>query len=142
MATTVRLKELEAEALELQHKIRAKYPMVVPEPWPEELQRWQGRLWQLGYEIVREKEKLGEIGNPGGVYWWVRLGDVAEYEQFNSFDEAKEHVEEATGRPFSEAHWINQYGFELGSYYSLNYISFFEGDEAAQPTEQHLYGKP
>lgn len=57
-ATSARLKELEAEALELQRKIRAKYPMIVPEPWPEELQRWQGRLWQLGYEIVREQERL------------------------------------------------------------------------------------
>lgn len=53
-----RLKELETEALELQRKIRAKYPERVPEPWPEELQRWQGRLWQLGYEIVREQERL------------------------------------------------------------------------------------
>jgi hypothetical protein len=52
-----RLKELEAEAQELQLKIRAKYPEHVPEPWPEELQRWQGRLWQLGFEITREKEK-------------------------------------------------------------------------------------
>lgn len=52
-----RLKELEAEAQELQRKIRAKYPEVVPEPWPEELQRWQGRLWLLGYEITREKER-------------------------------------------------------------------------------------
>lgn len=57
-APTARLKELEAEALELQRKIRAKYPMIVPEPWPEELNRWQGRLWQLGYEIVREQERL------------------------------------------------------------------------------------
>lgn len=52
-----RLKELEAEAQDLQRKIRAKYPEVVPEPWPEELQRWQGRLWQLGDEILREKER-------------------------------------------------------------------------------------
>jgi len=75
------------------------------------------------------------------VYWWVRLGDVAEYEKFDTFEEAKEYVEEATGKPFSEAHWINPYGFELDGYYSLNYISFFEGDEAAQPTERYLWGK-
>ena len=76
-----------------------------------------------------------------GPYWWVRLGDVAEYKQFDTFEEAKEHVEEATGKPFSDAHWINPYGFELDGYKGRNYISFFEGDEEAQPTEQHLYGK-
>ena len=59
MAKTESLKQLEAEALELQRQIRAKYPMVVPEPWPEELERLQGRLWELGYEIVREEEKSG-----------------------------------------------------------------------------------
>ena len=78
----------------------------------------------------------------GSPYWWVRLGDVAEYERFDTLEEAQKHVEEATGKPFSEAHWINKYGFTLGSYQGLNYISFFEGDEEAQPTEQHLYGKP
>jgi len=59
MAKTERLKQLEAEALELQRQIRSKYPMVVPEPWPEELKRLQGRLWELGYEIIREEEKAG-----------------------------------------------------------------------------------
>jgi len=139
---TERLKQLEAEALELQQRIRSKYPMTVPEPWPEELQKLQSRLWELGYEIVREKERLGKTGNPEDIYWWVGLGEVAEYEKFDTLEEAQKHVEEATGKPFSEAHWINKYGFTLGSYQGLNYISFFEGDEAAQPTEQHLYGKP
>lgn len=63
MAKTERLKQLEAEALELQRQIRSKYPMVVPEPWPEELERLQGRLWELGYEIIREEEKAGNA-NP------------------------------------------------------------------------------
>ena len=53
-----KLERLEREALDLQRKIRAKYPMVVPQPWPEELERWQSRLWELGYEIVREKERI------------------------------------------------------------------------------------
>jgi hypothetical protein len=65
MPKSERLKELEAEALELQRKIRAKYPIHVPEPWPEELQRWQGRLWQLGYMIVREQEKEKAGSDPG-----------------------------------------------------------------------------
>ncbi|GAJ14815.1 unnamed protein product, partial [marine sediment metagenome] len=63
MAMTERLKQLEAEALELQRQIRSKYPMHVPEPWPEELVRLQGRLWELGYKITREKEEAGDA-NP------------------------------------------------------------------------------
>ena len=63
MPTTERLKQLEAEALELQRQIRSKYPMHVPEPWPEELVRLQGRLWELGYKITREKEEAGDA-NP------------------------------------------------------------------------------
>jgi len=63
MPATERLKQLEAEALELQRQIRSKYPMHVPEPWPEELVRLQGRLWELGYKITREKEKAGNA-NP------------------------------------------------------------------------------
>lgn len=109
--------------------------------------------WLVTPEGVSEMRKylrleawmLGLGGPPHssetGVYWWVRLGDVAEYEKFDTLDEAKEHVEETTGKPFSEAHWINRYGFELGGYGRRNYISFFEGDENAQPTERYLYGK-
>lgn len=59
MTQQERLRQLEAEALELQQTIRSKYPTHVPEPWPEELVRLQGRLWELGYEITREKERLG-----------------------------------------------------------------------------------
>lgn len=91
--------------------------------------------------LNKEAERVVGGSHSEEVYWWVRLGDVAEYEQFDTFEEAKEHVEEATGKPFSEAHWINKYGFELGGYRMLNFISFFEGDEAAQPTERYLYGK-
>ncbi|MCL0084231.1 DUF192 domain-containing protein, partial [Dehalococcoidia bacterium] len=57
-----RLEQLEAEALELQRKIRAKYPEHVPEPWPEELKKLQGRLWELGYEITKEARRLEEEG--------------------------------------------------------------------------------
>jgi len=76
-----------------------------------------------------------------GIYWWVRLGYIAKYEKFDTFGEAKNYVEEAIGKPFSEAHWTNPYGFELGDYKDRNYISFFEGDRIARPIEQHLYGK-
>lgn len=102
-----------------------------------ELLRWPKRL----RAVIGAEEAFLKSGNPNEVYWWVRLGDVAEYEKFGTFDEAKEYVEQATDKPFSEVHWINPYGFELGGYRRLNYISFFEGDEAAQPTEHHLYGK-
>ncbi|MFC1910462.1 DUF192 domain-containing protein [Chloroflexota bacterium] len=52
-----RLKELEIEAEELQRKIRSKYPAGMPHPWPQELRQWHDRLWQLGHEIAREKER-------------------------------------------------------------------------------------
>ena len=104
-------------------------------------QKLVGRAFEES--VLEYLEDMGTLAKEsGGVYWWVRLGDVAEYERFDTFEGAKEHVEEATSKPFSEAHWINQYGFQLGPYQALNYISFFEGDEAAQPTEQHLYAKP
>jgi hypothetical protein len=51
-----RLETLEKEALDLQRKISSKYPMAVPEPWPEELKEWQSRLWELRSQITREKE--------------------------------------------------------------------------------------
>ena len=119
-----------------------------------------GGFWEeIGYKGYGEKVSLGEakrvlakakahmagelhLTSSSGIYWWVRLGDVAEYEKFDTFNEAREYVEGRTNRSFSEAHWINKYGFTLGSYQGLNYISFFEGDQEAQPTEQHLYGKP
>ena len=89
---------------------------------------------------MKQAQKKGKHSS-GEVYWWVRLGDVAEYEQFDTFDEAREFVEEATGKSLDEARWINPYGFELGRFRGLNYISFFEGDEAAQPTDRYLYGR-
>lgn len=49
------LRELEAEANELQRQISSKYPGVLPKYWTEELTVWQSRLWQLGYLISREK---------------------------------------------------------------------------------------
>lgn len=91
--------------------------------------------------LNKEAERVVGGSHSEEVYWWVRLGDVAKYEQFDTFDEAKELVERVTGQPFEDAVWLNPYGFALGGYFGGAYISFFEGDEAAQPTERYLYGK-
>lgn len=55
MNGSARLDQLNEEVWELQKKIRAKYPGFTPQPWPEELQKWQKRLEQLNLEIAREK---------------------------------------------------------------------------------------
>jgi len=95
--------------------------------------------------IIEEVKTIGGLVGATApetrVYWWVRLGAVVEYEKFDSAEEAKKYVEERTGKRFSEAKWINPYGFTLGPFVGQNYISFFEGDEAAQPTGRHLGGK-
>jgi hypothetical protein len=64
---TKSLKELQEEAEELKRRIREKYPEPVPQPWPEELQQWQGRLWYLGDLILksgREETKREEAIEP------------------------------------------------------------------------------
>ncbi len=76
-----------------------------------------------------------------GIYWWVRLGDGANYVKFDSPEQAKTFIEEQTGERLSEAKWINAYSFTLGRFTGDNYISLFEGDEDAQPTERRTWGK-
>jgi len=112
---------------------------------------WFGRRSDTYEEAVqradRENRRLWEahkalhLGAQYSTYWWVRLGDVAEYEKFDTFEEAKERVERVTGKPFEDAVWLNPYAFALGGYFGTAYINFFEGDADAQPTERHLYGK-
>ncbi len=52
---TKKLASLQKEAEELQRKIAAKYPREpIFNEWPEELKKWQNRLWELGQEIARE----------------------------------------------------------------------------------------
>lgn len=102
----------------------------------EERMARQEKQLKHGEELLEKGRKI-----LGGPYWWVRLGDVAEYERFDTVEEAKKYVEEHTGKYISEAKWVNAYSFTLGPFVGRNYISFFEGDEAAQPTERHVWGK-
>lgn len=99
------------------------------------------RLEESVLSYAEERGILAKQRGESGTYWWVRLGDVAEYEKFDTRNEAKEYVEEKTGSRLDKAEWINPYGFVLGPFKAGNYISFFEGDEDAQPTEKHLWGK-
>jgi len=69
-------------------------------------------------------------------YFWVRLGDNAEYERFDTFEEAKDYIEEITGENFEKAKQVNEYGFELGDFTGYNYISLFKGDENGEVIEK------
>jgi len=73
--------------------------------------------------------------------WRVRLGSDATIETFDTLKEAKKYVEERAGKYFSEAHWINPYGFELGPFVGPNFITFLEEDENGTPTERHTWGQ-
>jgi rubrerythrin len=84
---------------------------------------------------------IGATTPTGKTHWRVRLGSGGEIELFDTPEEAKKYVEERTGKYFSEAHWINPYGFELGPFVGPNFITFLEEDENGNPTERHTWGE-
>jgi len=61
---------------------------------------------------------------------WLRLGDVAEYEDYDIIEEIKEIFEERElTKDFTRSH---QYGIKNAEFYGNNYISLYYGDGEAQ----------
>jgi len=66
-------------------------------------------------------------------YWWVRVGDQGDYEQFDSLDEVGDYLSQlGIAPPYDQS---TSYGFETDSYYGNNYISLYKGNADAQPTD-------
>ena len=65
--------------------------------------------------------------------FWLRLGDNAEYEA-GSLDSHLNLLQEAI--PDQTLRRITDYGVACDSFQNLNYISFFVGDEEAQPIRE------
>lgn len=66
-------------------------------------------------------------------YTWIRLGDVAEYEKFNSPYEAGLKVKDALAPFIPEAFYYRAAGVSVPpNFVGNNYISLFWGDENAQ----------
>lgn len=95
--------------------------------------------------IIEELKVIGDLVEAAaagpGIYWWVRLPDRAQYEQFDTLNEAKKYVEQETGLLFAHAKWTGPYTFDLGLWKGPRHITFFEGDEGGNPTGHHLHGE-
>ena len=66
-------------------------------------------------------------------YWWVRVGDQGDYEQFDSLDDVGDYLSQlGIAPPYEQS---TSYGFETDSYYGDNYISLYKGNAEAQPTD-------
>lgn len=65
---------------------------------------------------------------------WLRLGDNAEYEDYDSIEEIKEIFEERElTKDFTRR---CQYGVQNAEFKGNNYISLYYGDEEAQPIKE------
>ncbi len=62
---------------------------------------------------------------------WLRLGDAGEYQAFDGIADALESAEIPAGKVE-----FLPYGFQVGDYSGRNYISFFWGDEKANPVRE------
>lgn len=81
-----------------------------------------------GEWIIGEKRR-----NP--VWLWLRLGDVAEYEKYDSIEEVKDLFEEF-GLTKDFYRGFGRYGIANSEYKGYNYISLYYGDDEAQPIKE------
>jgi len=65
---------------------------------------------------------------------WLRLGDSAEYQPYDSIEEIKELFRQLKLR--KDFKRSQTYGIENSNYENLNYVSLFYGDKEAQPTKE------
>ena len=93
--------------------------------------------WDNGKEEGVFKKHLQKItlSESKSEYVWIRMGDVAEYEKFDSPHSAGEYVGEAIHYERTEPHsyFFSTAGVEIMPYFvGRNYVSLYWGNEEAQ----------
>lgn len=63
-------------------------------------------------------------------YFWMRWGDNAEYNDYDSLDNVIDHL--IDHYEITEVNWRPDGGFEVPGWRRLNYVSLFVGDKDAQ----------